>query len=288
MSESIERMRLSVGQAATLAIIREVTAPKPGNVHRAADFEDVTYLDFVQSAVIVGPILKRVPQLGIGCAVMEAVRATRDAVQTNTNLGSLLLIAPLAAVPDECSHAHGITKALGNLTFEDTRCVFEAIRMASAGGLGKVDEADVADPPPAGLSLIDAMRMASDRDLVARQYVNAFADVFRIAEWIEQGLERGWSLDASIVHAHVRQLATEPDSLVVRKCGIEIGDRVLVMAERVLDAGLPGDENYENALADFDFWLRSDGHRRNPGTTADLIAAALFVLLREGRVGLKQ
>jgi triphosphoribosyl-dephospho-CoA synthase len=281
---SSSQRRPPAGVAATLAVICEVTAPKPGNVHRGADFEDVTYLDFVLSAVIVGPVLERTAELGLGRAVLEAVRATRDAVGTNTNLGTLLLLAPLAAVSNGTPHADGIGRVLRELTFDDTRYVYEAIRIASAGGLGRTDAADVNDEPPSGLSLVDATLLASGRDLVARQYSNGFADVFGIAEQIEQGVSQGGSLDAAIVHAHIRQLSVEADSLIARKCGLQIAQQARAMAGRVLDAGMPGDEAYERGLEDFDFWLRSDRHRRNPGTTADLIAAAMFVLLREGRV----
>lgn len=280
--------KLPIGLAATLAIIREVTAPKPGNVHRGADFENVTYLDFIQSAVVVGPIVECVSELGVGRTVLESVRATQQAVGTNTNLGTLLLVAPLAAMSGETQHAEGIRRVLQELTFDDTRYVFEAIRISAAGGLGRAESADVLEAPPAGLSMVDAMRMASERDLVARQYCNEFADVLGIATTIEEGVARGWSLDTAIVYAHIRQLAKEADSLIVRKCGPQVGQQARAMAGQVLDAGLPGGDEYERGLEDFDFWLRSDGHRRNPGTTADLIAAALFVLLREGRVELNR
>jgi triphosphoribosyl-dephospho-CoA synthase len=253
-------------------------------VHRGADFEDVTYLDFVLSAVVVGPILERTSGLGVGRAVLEAVLATREAVETNTNLGTLLLLAPLAAAPDGVRHAEGIRRVLRELTLDDTRHVYEAIRVSSAGGLGRVDQADVASEPPPELSLVDAMHLASERDLVARQYCNHFADVFEVADWIEQGMERGWPLATAIVHADLRQLAKAPDSLILRKCGTDVAERTRAQAARVIDSGFPGDEAYERAVEDFDFWLRSDGHRRNPGTTADLVAAALFVLLRERRV----
>lgn len=279
---------MPIGVAATLAVIYEVTAPKPGNVHRGADFEDVSYLDFIRSAVVVGPIVGRVAELGVGATVLESVRATKEAVGTNTNLGTLLLIAPLAAVPDGVRHAEGIGRVLRELTLDDTGNVFEAIRISAAGGLGRAEEADVFEAPPGGLGLVDAMRMAGDRDLVARQYGNDFADVSGIASWIEEGVARGWSMDSAIVHAQIRQLAKEADSLILRKCGPQVGEQARAMAGRVLDAGLPGDDEYQRGLEDFDFWLRSDGHKRNPGTTADLIAAALLVLLREGRVELKR
>lgn len=282
------RRTMPVGEAATLAVIYEVTAPKPGNVHRGADFEDVTYVDFLHSAVVIGPVLGCVKELGVGAAVLEAVRATRDAVGTNTNLGTLLLIAPLAAVPNGVRHSEGIGRVLRELTYDDTRHVYEAIRVSAAGGLGRAAEADVHEEPPAELSLVDAMRLASDRDSVARQYCYGFADVFEIANRIAEGLDRGRSLDTTIVDEHIRQLALEVDSLILRKCGRQVAEQARAMAKRVLDAGSPGDEKYERGLEDFDFWLRSDGHRRNPGTTADLIAAGLFVLLREGRVKLRR
>jgi triphosphoribosyl-dephospho-CoA synthase len=276
---------LGLGMAATLACLWEVSAPKPGNVHRGADFEDATYLDFIQAAIVIGPALDRAPELGVGRTVLEAVRATRRSVATNTNLGTLLLIAPLACVPRATRLADGVADVLQQLTFDDTRAVYEAIRVASAGGLGSADEADVSQEPPADLRLVDAMQMAAERDLVARQYTNGFADVFAgPAAWIEEGIARGWPLGAAIVHAHLRQMAKEPDSLIVRKCGAKVGEESSVRAARAVEAGMPGEDAYEEAASDLDFWLRCDGHRRNPGTTADLIAAGLFVLLREGRV----
>jgi triphosphoribosyl-dephospho-CoA synthase len=184
-------------------------------------------------------------------------------------------------------HADGIKVVLRGLTFDDTRNIYEAIRVAKAGGLGRVQKADVQAEPPAELSVIDAMQLARDRDSVACQYCHGFADVFRMASWIEEDMVGGWTLDTAIVDAHVRQLALAPDSLILRKCGRDVAEQVRAMANKVLNAGMPGNDAYRRALEDFDFWLRADGHRRNPGTTADLIAAALFVLLREGRVQLK-
>jgi triphosphoribosyl-dephospho-CoA synthase len=277
--------RLTIGTAATLACIWEATAPKPGNVHRGADFDDLTYEDFLQSAVVIGPILEMAATAGVGRTVLDAVRATQRAVGTNTNLGTLLLLAPLAAVAQDVPCHHGISDVLRRLGHDETRLVYEAIRISSAGGLGRVDEADVFDDVPAGLALIDAMRLAAAHDLVARQYTNQFADVISgTARWIEEGIARGWPLKTSIVYAHVRQLAKERDSLIFRKCGAETADEAQRRASVVLAAGGPGDPAYERALAEYDSWLRSDGHRRNPGTAADLIAAGLFVLFREGRL----
>jgi triphosphoribosyl-dephospho-CoA synthase len=287
MVQNPREPEISLAAAATLACVWEVTAPKPGNVHRGADFDDTTYLDFIQSAIVAGSFVGRAAEVGVGGTVLEAVGATRDSVGTNTNLGTLLLITPLACVPEGTSLEQGIRLVLDALTFDDTRRVYEAIRIAAAGGLGRTAEADVFEEPPPGLRLVDAMRIAAERDLVARQYTNQFADVFNAAAWIEEGVARGWQLATAIVHVHIRLMASEPDSLIRRKCGAKMAEESSARAARVLESGKPGEETYEQALADFDFWLRCDGHRRNPGTTADLIAAGLFVLLRDGRLDWK-
>jgi triphosphoribosyl-dephospho-CoA synthase len=280
--------KLTPGAAATLACVYEATAPKPGNVHPGAAFDDVGYSDFVASAVVIGPIVEHARTWGVGRTVLEAVRATREKVGTNTNLGTLLLIVPLAAVPTEQPLSAGIAAILDCLSGDDSRLVYEAIRLSNAGGLGRSDEADVASEPPVGLTLVDTMRLASERDLVARQYTNQFADVFDgPAASIADRLASGASLSDSIVHAHITQMAAAPDSLIQRKCGSAIAEESRRHAEQVISAGAPGEEAYQQALADLDAWLRADGHRRNPGTTADLVAAGLFVLLREGRLDWK-
>ncbi len=290
-NEMANESNLSVGTCVTLACLWEVTAPKPGNVHRGADFEDLTFLDFVTSAAVIGPIFEQASSLGVGATVLEAVRATRQAVGTNTNLGTILLLAPLASVrlkpvplkPVPLKRA--LAGVLSNLTARDTAFVYEAIRLASAGGMGRVEEADVHDNAPPALDLVSAMRMAADRDLIARQYTNGFQEVLDAsADWIAEGLARGWALGDAIVHAQMRLLAMWPDSLIARKCGKEVAQQASDWANGVLSSGSPGEEAYQKALASFDFWLRADGHRRNPGTTADLIAAGLFVLLREDRI----
>ena len=272
------------GACATLACIWEATAPKPGNVYRGADFEDLTYVDFLVSASVIGPVLDQARQLGVGTTVLQAVEATRQAVATNTNLGMLLLITPLAAVPQDFGCNDGVTRVLESFSLADSEQVYAAIRTAMPGGLGSVEEGDVhaTECPP--LPLLDAMQLAAERDLVARQYTNGFREVFLTADWLAAGLESRWSLSESIVHAFLRLLAQYPDSLIARKCGQRVAEEVAHRAKQVLACGTVGEAGYERALGDLDFWLRMDGHQRNPGTSADLVAAGLFVLLRDQRL----
>ncbi len=261
----------------TLACLWEATAAKPGNVYRGADFEDATYADFLTSAVVIGPQIAIAPTYGVGHAVLESIRAIHKAVGTNTYLGTVLLLAPLAAASPDQPLATGLPTVLNNLTSIDTQLVYEAIRLARPGGLGQVDKGDVHGEAPE-ITLGEAMQLAGDRDLVARQYTNNFAEVFRVADRI--AASEG-PLAQVIVRVFLELLAEQPDTLIARKCGPQIAQEVSDHAARVLSFS---GEDYEAALADFDFWLRVDGHRRNPGTSADIIAAALFVLLREGRL----
>ncbi len=272
--------RLSIAQCASLACLLEATTPKPGNVHRGADFDDVCFNDFVVSAVAIGPAIQSAQQRGVGNAVLEAIRATRALVPTNTNLGCVLLIAPLAAVPLESPLEQGIGAVLAALTAVDAERVYEAIRIASPGGLGQVAQMDIRNAAPS--ELIVAMRLAAGRDLIARQFTNQFADVLtRVVPWLVEGQAEGWSLTTAIIHTHLRLMADFPDSLIARKCGMQVAQEATSRAKQVLAGGAPGDDAYVLALSDLDFWLRSDGHRRNPGTSADLIAAGLFAALRD-------
>ncbi|HEV7225597.1 MAG TPA: triphosphoribosyl-dephospho-CoA synthase [Pirellulales bacterium] len=277
---------LSIGQCASLACLLEATAPKPGNVHRGADFDDLTYLDFAVAAVAMAPAFEDAAAgAGVGQTVLAAVRAMRRAVAGNTSLGTILLLAPLACVPRGEPLATGVKQTLARLSPADSRQVYDAIRLAAPGGLGEVAEADVAGEPPD--DLLFAMQLAAERDLVARQYANSFEQVLQaIVPWLSEGLERQWPLADAIVRTQLQLLRDFPDSLIARKCGRDIALQAAARAGKTLEAGLPGDEDYHRAIADFDFWLRSDDHRRNPGTSADLLAAGLFAALRDGIIEL--
>lgn len=278
--------RLSIGQCAALACLLEVTAPKPGNVHRGADFDDLTYFDFAAAAVAMGPVFDAAAKgARLGGTVLAAVRAMRSAVGGNTSLGTILLLAPLARVPRDEPLAPGVTRVLGELSPDDARDVYAAIRHAAPGGLGEVNEADVAGDPPG--DLLYAMGLAAERDLVARQYVNGFEQVLQsVVPWLAAGVAAKWSLADTIVRTQLELMYAFPDSLIARKSGLEVARQAAVRAGKTLAAGRPGDEDYYRAIADFDFWLRSDHRRRNPGTSADLVAAGLFAALRDGVIEL--
>lgn len=272
----------TLGGKATLACIWEATAPKPGNVYRGADFQDLTYADFLLSSVAIGPVFDLTETQSVGQLILAGIQATRSAVATNTNLGTLLLLAPLAKAAGGGPFRPAAVRVASETTLEDARLAYEAIRIAMPGGLGETEEADVANEPE--ITLYEAMRLAEERDTVARQFSNGFSDVFAAADKMAGRIKTGTSLANAIVWSHLELMHQHPDSLIARKCGGKVARQAADRAGMALEAAAEDGGDLRAACAELDFWLRADGHRRNPGTTADLIAAALFTLLIENRV----
>src|SRR5262245_56682307 len=127
----------SIGLCAQLACIWEATARKPGNVHRDRDIGDLSYLDFLVSAAAIAPVMETACGRPVGQTILEAVQATRRVTYTNSNLGIVLLLAPLAAVPPQENLRAGVTRVLNGLTVADAQAAYEAIRLAKPSGMGQ-------------------------------------------------------------------------------------------------------------------------------------------------------
>lgn len=271
--------------AVRAACLLEVAAPKPGNVHPQASFPDLTHEHFRRAAIAVAPILAQANRTGVGRAIRDSVLATAAVAPSNVNLGIILLLAPLAAVPAARSLADGIADVLDALTIDDARLAYEAIRLARPGGMGRVGEQDVADTPT--VTFREVMALAADRDRIAFQYANRFTDILDFGlSWLAVRTDFGVTWQDDIVQLALELLARFPDSLIVRKCGIETAREASARAAVVLKAGEADAPGRAAALEDFDRWLRADGNRRNPGTTADLVAACLFAAFREWRLAI--
>jgi triphosphoribosyl-dephospho-CoA synthase len=269
--------------AVPLACTWAVSARNPGNLHRFVDFEYVTYCDYLASAAAIAPVL--VSGQPLGSMIEQAIDATRRVVNVNTNLGIVLLLAPLAAVPESEDLRQGVERLLERTTVTDAQAVYSAIRRAEPLGLGRVAEQDVADEPT--LPLRDVMALAGDRDRVARQYAHGFNDVFDVGVTaLKQGCDVTGSLEGAIIYAHLSLQAAFPDSLIARKAGVSEAEEANRRARAVLDAGWPREVTARRAFRDFDSWLREPQLGRNPGTTADLVTASLFVALRGGIIKL--
>ena len=270
--------------AAHTACVWEVLARKVGNVRPGCGFNDLSYLDFIHSA---GALVKALTKGdGIGETILHAVQLRREVTPSNTNLGIILLLVPLA----KSESREQLEALLSSLTIGDARFAFEAIRLASAGGLGDVPEQSVSDEPT--VTLLEAMRLAADRDMIAKQYANGFADVydFGVSKLLE-GFGKYESVEAAIIHCQLHWLAEFPDSLIVRKNGTEIARDVQVRIRKILASGGIDTAHSRDELIQFDRMsgsgipaARHVRNNLNPGTTADLVTACLFIALRDGKL----
>jgi triphosphoribosyl-dephospho-CoA synthase len=262
----------------------ELAALKPGNVHRHAPGHRMEVDDFVRSAEASAEFIAE-PGARVGARVAGAVRATLEAAGQNTNLGIVLLCAPLAAAAEaeERDLRAALAQVLDRLDLRDAADVFAAIAAANPGGLGRADEHDVR--APASAPLLHAMAAAADRDRIACQYVSAYRDVFALGLGALDGARaRGHNAEWSTSATYLAFLAEFPDTHVARKFDAATAERVrreaVVWRDRLATAGDP-----ESVRADLMRWDEAlKGLGVNPGTSADLTVATLFAAaLRSAR-----
>jgi triphosphoribosyl-dephospho-CoA synthase len=272
-----------IAAAAQLACLLEASAPKPGNVSPGLHFHDTRYEDFLASAVAIGPVMAEAGCRPLGATIRTAVDATRRWTRANTNLGIVLLFAPLARA---AAHRGGslrtrLAAVLAETTTADAADVYLAIRAAAPSGLGTASSEDVHSAP--AVTLREAMALAADRDTIAREYVTDFATTFEIgAPALRDARAAGLSWDDAVVEAFLALLAAAPDTHVARKLGDPAADVLTARAAEVRAVGGVRTAEGRRAIAALDAELRDARNARNPGTTADLVAAALFVVILEG------
>ncbi|MCQ8783166.1 triphosphoribosyl-dephospho-CoA synthase [Mangrovibrevibacter kandeliae] len=282
-------MSLSADRVACLyetACLAELDALKPGNVHRFAGGHAMTVETFETAAAVTAPHVAD-HRAEVGARILAAVEATRAAVATNANLGILLLCAPLAAAAERTTSGGGerqsetalratLGTVLAALTPRDAATVFRAIALAAPGGLGEAAEHDVRGPPD--ISLVGAMRLAADRDLVARQYADGFAELFDVGLPAIRAARAASADSASATVAVFLAFASGfPDSHVGRKYGADAAEalrlRFAAAANRLPALADPAARHA--FLSALDAELKREG--LNPGTSADLTVATLFL-----------
>ena len=273
---------MSLGECVRIAIETECSARKAGNVHPNASFKDLSYGQFLLAAKAIGEQIELCAGERAGQIALKSTVAMMKAVGTNTSLGTILLIAPLVAAANSLMEdASGIwnlplalKSILVGMTPDDATDIYQAIRIAKPGGLGNSESMDVREAAP--LNIREAMRIASSWDDVALQYVSEFELVFCISQRIEAKRLSGISGQESIRCIQMELLAERVDSLIARKQGLVVARQVQARAVEVIESGPFGSRDYELAWERFDAELRDSQHRGNPGTIADLIAAASF------------
>jgi triphosphoribosyl-dephospho-CoA synthase len=272
-----------VAAAGQLSCLLEVSAPKPGNVSPERHFHDTRYEDFLASAIAIGPALAGAATQPLGATIRRGVEDTLRWTRSNTNLGIVLLLAPLAraALGQGGRLRERLSRVLAETTVSDAAEVYAAIRRARPGGLGRSPAEDVAEPPT--VTLREAMRLAAERDAIAREYVTDFALTFEIGvPALLAARRQGLPWTDAAVEAYLTLLEAAPDTHIARKLGAAEAEMVSRWAREVRAAGGTRSPAGQKALAQLDVELRDPRNRRNPGTTADLTCAALFVVILEG------
>jgi triphosphoribosyl-dephospho-CoA synthase len=303
-----------VSQCLELSILLEVSADKPGNVNLVVGFEGTNHMHFLASAVAVAPHFRLAAELGMAASKGEISledvgvgRIIRDCVADvnawqsggNTLLGTIILFTPLAVAagmtPDE-KGAFEVSVLRQNLkriveatTHEDAIAVYEAVRIAKPSGLGKAPELDVNDPNSVKriidekISLYQVFKIASAYDMVCSEWVNNYPVTFDFAyPALIRSLKEDRDLNTAIIHTFLEVLAKHPDTFITRKVGLKKAREVSAVAAEVLKNGGLKTAVGRERLREFDAMLRRENNLLNPGTTADIIAAALALTVLSG------
>ena len=276
---SIDRIRLQAAVRHACAL--DVKAIKPGNVSLEAPGHGMNAVDFLASAeAIAVPITA--PGLAVGERIYRAIEATRQTVNCNTNLGIVLLLAPLIQVAESMADGASLERELdalvSGLTVTDADWAYRAIRLAKPGGMGAVAAHDIANAP--AVTLYQAMQDAAHRDQIARLYSTGYGALFQrcLPVW-RRAMERWHSEEWAATAVFLNTLANEPDSLIARKFGNVASEQVSAAAQPLWQT-LQAQHDPSALRTQLMLWdaaLKAQG--LNPGTTADITVATIFLAL---------
>jgi triphosphoribosyl-dephospho-CoA synthase len=304
-----------ISKCLELAILFEVSADKPGNVNLTVGFEGTQYKHFLASAVAAAPYFELAAERGVAVSRGEVRindvklgRIIRDCVTDinawqhggNTSLGTIILLSPMAVAAGMTANKEeqvfGIPELRENVklvvestTPKDAVDVYEAIKIANPSGLGKAPELDINDPNSVNkileknVSLFQVFKIASKYDNVCSEWVNNYPITFDVAyPYLIEQLGKNEDLEVAIIHTFVKVLSEYPDTFIARKVGTEKAAEISSVAEEILKLGGLKTSSGKEKLREFDLFLRQSSNLLNPGTTADIIAAALALCILSG------
>jgi triphosphoribosyl-dephospho-CoA synthase len=294
-----------ISRCLELAILFEVSGyPKPGNIHRTADFAETTFEHYLASSVAIAPSFKRAAEqgikvsegqidaseVGIGYVIKDGVdRMLESQSGGNTLLGAVILLAPIAAAAGMIRNSFSLTKLRKNIkvvveatTPKDAVNVYDAIARVNPGGLNKSKKLDVNDPASKkkildeGITLFDTFEIASTYDSIASEWVNNYPITFDLGyPYFVKQLKKTGDINTATVHAFLKILAEVPDTFISRKVGQAKAESISAEAKQVLQEGGLTTPLGRNLLNKLDIRLRDPSHDLSPGTTADITEAVL-------------
>ncbi|MBT3284306.1 ATP--dephospho-CoA triphosphoribosyl transferase CitG [Candidatus Bathyarchaeota archaeon] len=304
-----------VGKCTSLAALLEVSAyPKPGNVHRLRDSPNTKYEHFLAGSVSLYPRMRELAEkslrirnedrewteLGVGESILASTKDMMDWQSGgNVHLGIILLFSPLAAaagsvmregVVDLEELRGALNKVISGAIPIDAVNIYRAIDEAmSKENLGAVDQLDVKDTSSLdkilaeGLTPLDIFRECQARDAICKEWATGFNVTFTEGyPFLRKRLDAGASINEATVDTFLKILSEHPDSLIQRKLGKKDAIAVSVNAKEIIQAGGASTEIGMTMIWELDDELRKENGSLNPGTTADLTAASLFLILLTG------
>jgi triphosphoribosyl-dephospho-CoA synthase len=305
-SESNEKAGY-ISRCLELAILLEVSAyPKPGNVHRTADFPETRYEHFLASAVAITPSFQKAAEqgirvsegkiipseVGIGSIIKDAVdRMRTQQTGGNTLLGAIILLTPVATAAGMVNNQWSLTKLRENIkviiestTPEDAVEVYDAIAVVNPGGLGNSPRLDVTDPTSKDkileeqVTLFETFKIASRYDSITAEWVNNYPITFDLGyPYLIKQLEKTRDINTATVHTFLKILTEIPDTFISRKVGLAKAESISAKAGHILkDGGLTTQQGRE-LLQKLDVELRDSAHELSPGTTADITEGVLAI-----------
>lgn len=289
----------TIAKIAQIASCLEVSgSPKPGNVHRTRDYDDMVFEDFLISGIVIGDTIREAAEnvdrddlasARLGKYILEAVRETDNWIANNTNLGIVMLLVPIsaaAAISDDFYEIReNIVELMASTTVDDAIDLYDAINIADAGGMGEQDEYDVAGENAKqelrenNQTMYDVLAISAPWDRLAKELTTNMPVCFDVGYKEYRELKKENSLNRSSVLTFLEILSRVPDTLISRKYGAEKANDVSNMALDLL--AYKDDEDFEDKVREFDDYLFEN--KLNPGTTADLTAASIMLTLLSER-----
>ena len=279
-----------IAKIAQIASALEVSGyPKPGNVHRTRDYDDMVFEDFVISGIVIGDTIREacsdvdVENPLLGKYILQAVAETDRWINNNTNLGIVMMTTPIAvaaAISDNFDEIRpNVVKLMANTSVDDACDLYDAINIADAGGMGDQDEYDVASDNAKqelrdnNQTMYDVLKISAPWDMLAREMTSDMPAVFELGYPTYHELKEEKSLNDACVLTFLTILSQVPDTLISRKYGSDEALKISMMTRDLLK--LKDSDDFIERLQEFDDYLYDNAY--NPGTTADLTAASIFV-----------
>ena len=279
-----------IAKIAQIASALEVSGyPKPGNVHRTRDYDDMVFEDFIISGIVIGDTIREacsdvdVENPKLGKYILQAVRETDRWIKNNTNLGIVMMITPIAvaaSISNSFDEIRDNVKLLMKNTSVDDACdLYDAINIADAGGMGEEEEYDVAsdsakqDLRDDGLTMYDVLKISATKDMLGREMTSGMPFIFEKGYPTYHKLVQEKTQNEACVLTFLEILSQVPDTLISRKYDGDEALKVSMMTRDLLK--MRDSSDFEKQISDFDDYLYKNKY--NPGTTADLTAASIFV-----------